>query len=190
MRKDFYCPWSDVALLQDLGTLIHKSMEKQAYKKIMPLHYVYYVSHATCRESIEEKGLVLAYSDMNQGHGVFAHNAGYPDMKRYPFCFGEGFYWKSAAYFETRELQFMYFMMKYGHDFWQIDTHNEWFIDHYGMKDFYQGVNCPFLIIMLDSTPREALPLFYFHETPKVSRRDGVAHVEGYFRAAQYNVKV
>jgi hypothetical protein len=162
-------------------------MEKQSYKKITPLRYVYHVSYAFCREGIDKNGLLSAYSRMNDAYCVFAHNAGYPSMRWYPFCFDESFYWKEAAKFDSREYEFMYFMMKYGYDFWQIDTRKagiEWFIDKHGMDDFYEGINYPFLIMAFDNVPRDAMRLFNFHESPKVLKREGVAHVEGYFRAA------
>ena len=182
-----YCPRSNLDLLSDYETLILKNMEKQSYKKITPLRYVYHVSSAVCREGIEKNGLLSAYSNMNKAYCVFAHNAGYPSMRWYPFCFDESFYWESAANFDSREYEFMYFMMKYGYDFWQIDTRkmdNEWFIDRFGMEDFYNGISYPFLIVTFDSIPRKAIRRFNFHETPKVLKREGVAHVEGYFRAA------
>ena len=162
-------------------------MEKQALKKITPLRYVYHVSYASSRRQIEEKGLQGSHNWMYDANCVFAHNAGYPDWKWYPFCFDEPFYWEKTVDFDSRELDFLYFMLKYGYDFWQIDTRkidNEWFIDQAGMDDFYEGISYPFLIMTIGSIPGEALRRFNFHETPRVMRGDGVAHVEGYFRAA------
>lgn len=162
-------------------------MEKQSYKRITPLRYVYHVYYAFCRERIEKKGLLSAYSFMNDAYCVFAHNAGYPSMRWYPFCFDESFYWESAATFDSREYEFMYFMMKYDYDFCQTDTRktdNEWFIDKYAMQEFYNGISYPFLIVTFDSIPRKAIRKFNFHETPKILKREGVLNVEGYFRAA------
>ncbi len=162
-------------------------MEATDYRKITPLRYVYHVSYASSRESIEKKGLIAKFSEMNDAKCVFAHNAGYPDMGWYPFCFDEPFYWEKTADFDSRELDFLYFMLKYEYDFWQIDTRKagiSWYIDKHGMNDFYDGINYPFLIMAFDDVPRDAIRLFNFHESPKVLRREGVAHVEGYFRAA------
>ncbi|NER10026.1 hypothetical protein SAMN06265375_101443 [Muriicola jejuensis] len=162
-------------------------MEAPVYRKIAPLRYVYHVSYASCRDSIEKEGLLANYSKMNEAKCVFAHNAGYPDMRWYPFCFDESFYWEKSVDFDSRDLDFLYFMLKYGYDFWQIDTRKagiQWFIDKHGMDDFYGGINYPFLITAFDDVPRYAMRLFNFHKTPLVLRGEGVAHVEGYFRAA------
>lgn len=89
--------------------------------------------------------------------------------------------------FDSKEMEFLYFMKKYGYDFWRIDTwkiKHEWFLDNVGMQDFYGGSQYPFMIVAFNEIPAHALTLFTFHGEPEVSMGDGVAHMQGMFRAA------
>jgi hypothetical protein len=58
------------------------------------------------------------------------------------------------------------------------------------MNDFYEGSRFPFLIVTFDKIPPTALKRFRFHEEPKVIHFDGVAHLEGRFKAALINLLI
>ena len=163
-------------------------MVKNYSKRVYPNRYVYHVSYPCSRDSILEKGIITNAKEMyGNRKAIFAHNASLPDYSWYPFCFDEYFFWEHSAKFDSIEYKFLYFMIKYGYEFWRIDTwkiKNYWYLDNVGMQDFYEGSNYPFMIVTFEDIPPQALKRFIFYGEPSVYRTEGVAHVQGRFRAA------
>ena len=164
-------------------------MKKNYTLKVKPRRFIYHVAHSNTRQSILKKGLVGCPQEINGfRNAIFAHNSVMPNYSWYPFCFDAIFDWDlDSPLFEYVCDGFAYEMEKNNYVFWRIDTWKftkDWFLDDIGMHDFYGDSKSPFLIVTFDNIPPTALKCFKFHAEPKIIRYDGVAHVQGRFRAA------
>ena len=134
-----------------------KNMKKNYTLKVKPRRFIYHVAHSNTRQSILKKGLVGCPQEINGfRNAIFAHNSVMPNYSWYPFCFDAIFDWAlDSPLFEYVCDGFAYEMEKNNYVFWRIDN-----------------------------IPPTALKCFKFHAEPKIIRYDGVAHVQGRFRAA------
>lgn len=150
--------------------------------------YVFHVSCSSNRESIAKKGLIGCPKKINgYTNAIFAHNSAIPDYSWYPFCFDVTWDWDYRIQFDDPTDAFAYQMEANGYDFWRIDTwqlNNKWFLDNIGMDDFYGGSQYPLFVVSFQNIPPYALQRFKFHPEPKVIQLNGVAHIQGRFRAA------
>jgi hypothetical protein len=151
--------------------------------------YVYHVSYRCSRESIKKNGLIGGSSEIiKYSNAIFAHNNPIPNYRWFPFCFDEVYNWNFDVKFNDSFDDFAYQVEKNNFDFWQIDTqkiNNKWFLDDIGMGDFYEASRFPFLVVTFGIIPPQALKRFRFHEEPKLTYSNGVAHVQGRFRAVE-----
>jgi hypothetical protein len=167
-------------------------MEKQNYTlKVKTNRFIFHVSESFNRKSILKNGLSGCALEMyGFRSAIFAHNSAIPDYNWFPFCFDVCWFWKQSVGFvgsNDKFDSFAYLTEKYGYDFWRIDTwkiKNEWFLDNIGMDDFYEGSKYPFFVVTFDDIPPSALKRYEFHPEHKVIKLDGVAHIQGRFRAA------
>ncbi|KHJ37522.1 hypothetical protein PBAC_22400 [Pedobacter glucosidilyticus] len=167
-------------------------MEKKNYTlKVKTNRFIYHVSHTGFRKSILKNGLHCNADEMyGFRSAIFAHNSAIPDYSWFPFCFDVCWFWEDSVDFvgsKDNFESFAYLTEKYGYDFWRIDTwkiKNEWFLDDIGMNDFNEGSKYPFFVVTFEDIPPSALKRYEFHPEHKVIKLDGVAHIQGRFRAA------
>jgi hypothetical protein len=164
-------------------------MQKKNYTlPVRTNRFLYHVSYSSNRESIFKKGLIGCPKKINDfTNAIFAHNSSIPDYGWYPFCFDVGWEWDYSVKFDDPVDDFAYQMEKNGYDFWRIDTwqlKNKWFLDDIGMDDFYEGSQYPLFVVTFENIPPTVLKRYKIHAEPKIIRFNGVAHIEGRFRAA------
>lgn len=163
-------------------------MQKKNYTlPVKTNRFLFHVSLKKNRKSILKKGLIGHPEEINgYTNAVFAHNSSIPAYRWYPFCFDVDWYWDYSMTFDDPMDDFAYQMKKNGYDFWRIDTwqlKNRWFLDNVGMNDFYEGSNYPLFVVTFDNIPPYALKRYKIHAEPKIIRLNGVAHIEGRYRA-------
>ena len=163
-------------------------MQKKNYTlPVRTNRFLYHVSCSSNRESILKMGLIGSPKKINDfTNAIFAHNSAIPDYGWYPFCFDVGWEWDYSVEFDDPIDDFAYQMEKNGYDFWRIDTwqlKNKWFLDNIGMDDLYEGSKYPFFVVTFENIPPTVLKRYKIHAEPKIIRFNGVAHIEGRFRA-------
>jgi len=164
-------------------------MQKKNYTlPVRTNRFLYHVSDSHNRERILKMGLIGCPKKINGfTNAIFAHNSSIPDYSWYPFCFDVGWDWDYSVKFDDPVNDFAYQMEKNGYDFWRIDTwqlKNKWFLDNIGMDDFYEGSQYPLFVVTFENIPPTVLKRYKIHAEPKIIRFNGVAHIEGRFRAA------